>query len=44
MMGRVPGQDKIKAELDGHTSYEMSKHYQHPDLTDKRAIIDVLEL
>lgn len=44
MMGRVPGQDKIKAELGGHTSYEMSKHYQHPDLTDKRAIIDALEL
>lgn len=44
MMGRVPGQDKIKAELGGHTSYEMSKHYQHPDLEDKRAIIDSLQL
>ena len=43
MMGRVPGQDKIKAELGGHTSYEMSKHYQHPDLEDKRAIIDALQ-
>lgn len=42
MMGRVPGQDKIKAELGGHTSYEMSKHYQHPDLEDKRAIINSL--
>lgn len=44
MMGRVPGQDKIKAELGGHTSYEMSKHYQHPDLDDKRAVIDALSL
>lgn len=42
MMGRVPGQDKVKADLGGHTSYEMSKHYQHPDLEDKRAIIDAL--
>lgn len=44
MMGRVPGQDKIKAELGGHTSYEMSKHYQHPDLDDKRAIINALSI
>ena len=42
LLGRVSGQDKIKAELGGHTSYEMSKHYQHPDLEDKRAIIDAL--
>lgn len=42
MMGRVPGQDKIKAELGGHTSYEMSKHYQHPDIEDKKAIINAL--
>lgn len=42
MLARVPGQDKIKAELGGHTSYEMSKHYQHPDLEDKRSIIDAL--
>lgn len=42
MMGRVPGQEKIKAELGGHTSYEMSKHYQHPDLEDKRAIVEAL--
>ena len=42
MLGRVPGQEKIKAELGGHTSYEMSKHYQHPDLKDKREIIDSL--
>lgn len=43
MMGRVAGQEKIKAELGGHTSYEMSKHYQHPDLEDKRAIINALK-
>lgn len=44
MLGRVDGEDKIKAELGGHTSYEMSKHYQHPDLADKRSIIDALSL
>ena len=44
MMGRVAGEDKIKAELGGHTSYEMSKHYQHPDLEDKRSIINALSL
>ena len=44
MLGRVDGEDKIKAELGGHTSYEMSKHYQHPDLEDKRIIIDALSL
>lgn len=44
MMGRVPGQDRIKAELGGHTSYEMSKHYQHPDLEDKRSIINALAI
>lgn len=44
MLGRVDGEDKIKAELGGHTSYEMSKHYQHPDLADKRTIIDALSL
>lgn len=43
MMGRVAGQEKIKAELGGHTSYETSKHYQHPDLEDKRAIINALK-
>lgn len=44
MMGRVKGEDKVKAELGGHTSYEMSKHYQHPDLEDKRSIINSLTL
>lgn len=44
MLGRVNGEEKIKAELGGHTSYEMSKHYQHPDLEDKREIINGLEL
>jgi integrase len=44
LMGRVPGQDKVKAELGGHTSYEMSKHYQHPDLEDKRTIIESMQL
>lgn len=43
MLGRVEGQEKVKAELGGHTSYEMSKHYQHPDLEDKRSIIDALD-
>lgn len=44
LLGRVPGQDKVKAELGGHTSYEMSKHYQHPDLVDRRLIIDSLSI
>ncbi|MGN1369533.1 MAG: tyrosine-type recombinase/integrase [Aristaeellaceae bacterium] len=44
MMSRVPGEEKIKAELGGHTSYDMSKHYQHPDLADKRSIIDALQI
>lgn len=44
MMGRVNGEDKLKAELGGHTSYEMSKHYQHPDLSGKRSIIDALRI
>lgn len=43
MLARVPGETKIKAELGGHTSYEMSQHYQHPDLADKRAIINSLD-
>lgn len=43
MLARVPGETKLKAELGGHTSYEMSQHYQHPDLTDKRAIINALD-
>lgn len=43
MLARVPGETKLKAELGGHTSYEMSQHYQHPDLEDKRSIIDALE-
>lgn len=42
MLARVDGAEKVKAELGGHTSYEMSKHYQHPDLADKRAITDAL--
>lgn len=42
MLARVEGAEKVKAELGGHTSYEMSKHYQHPDLADKRAITDAL--
>lgn len=41
-LARVPGADKFKAELGGHTSYEMSKHYQHSDLVDKRKITDQL--
>lgn len=44
LMGRVKGEDKLKAELGGHTSYEMSKHYEHPDLADKRAIINLLQI
>lgn len=43
LLARVPGESKLKAELGGHTSYQMSQHYQHPDLTDKRAIIDALD-
>lgn len=39
-MARVSGAEKFKAELGGHTSYEMSKHYQHSDLADKRCITD----
>lgn len=43
MLARVPGETKLKAELGGHTSYQMSQHYQHPDLADKRAIINALD-
>lgn len=39
-MARAKGAEKFKAELGGHTSYEMSKHYQHSDLSDKRYITD----
>lgn len=39
-MARAKGAEKFKAELGGHTSYEMSKHYQHSELDDKRCITD----
>lgn len=39
-MARASGAEKFKAELGGHTSYEMSKKYQHSDLDDKRFITD----
>lgn len=42
MMKRVPGADKDKLELIGHTSQEMLRHYQDVSFTDIRKITDAL--
>ena len=42
LMKRVPGADKDKLELIGHTSTEMLRHYQDVDLDDLRRITDAL--
>lgn len=42
MMKRVPGADKDKLELMGHTSQEMLRHYQDVSIADIRKITDAL--
>lgn len=42
MMKRVPGADKDKLELMGHTSVEMLRHYQDVEYKDLRKITDVI--
>lgn len=42
LMKRVPGADKDKLELIGHTSTEMLRHYQDVDFTDLQKITDAL--
>ena len=42
MMKRVPGADKDKLELIGHTSDEMLRHYQDVNYTDLRRITDAI--
>ena len=39
LMKGVPGADRDKAALMGHTSYEMTLHYQHEDFESLRQII-----
>lgn len=42
LMKRVPGSDKDKLELIGHTSTEMLRHYQDVDYSDLRRITDAI--
>lgn len=42
LLKRVPGADKDKLELIGHTTDEMLRYYQDVDLTDLRKITDQL--
>lgn len=42
MMKRVPGADKDKLELMGHTSPEMLRHYQDVSFEDLRKVTDAL--
>ena len=39
MMKSVKGSDKDKAALMGHTSFEMTMHYQHEDYESLKQII-----
>ena len=39
-MKAVDGSDRDKAALMGHTSYEMTLHYQHEDYDSLREIIN----
>ena len=41
-MKRVPGADKDKLELMGHTSSEMLRHYQDVSFEDLRRVTDML--
>ena len=42
LMKRVPGSDKDKLELIGHTSAEMLRHYQDVDYRDLRRVTDAI--
>ena len=42
LLKRVPGSDKDKLELMGHTSAEMLRHYQDVDAADLRRITDAI--
>ena len=42
LMKRVPGADKDKLELMGHTSSEMLRHYQDVSFEDLRRVTDML--
>ena len=42
MMKRVPGSDKDKLELMGHTSTEMLRHYQDVSFEDLRKVTDAI--
>lgn len=42
LMKRVPGADKDKLELMGHTSNEMLRHYQDVSLDDLRRVTDAM--
>lgn len=42
LMKRVPGADKDKLELMGHTSTKMLRHYQEVDFADLRRITDAI--
>ena len=42
MMKRVPGADKDKLSLIGHTSNEMLRHYQDVSFEDLRKVTDAL--
>lgn len=42
LMKRVPGADKDKLELIGHTSQEMLRHYQDVDYQDLRRVTDAI--
>ena len=41
-MKRVPGADKDKLELIGHTSPEMLRHYQNVSFEDLRKITNLI--
>lgn len=40
LMKNVPGSNKDKAALMGHTSYEMTLHYQHEDYESLKSIVE----
>ena len=44
LMKKIPGSAKDKAALMGHTSYEMTLHYQHEDFDSLKEIINHIQL
>ncbi len=44
LMKSVPGAERDKAALMGHTSYEMTMHYQHEDAGSLEAIVSALAI